>query len=534
MFKYFKFQIRVASKLRYLGIVIYLLFGFCYLVIQDSCISSTQEQDQLPNILIILADDLGYADVKWNNPNAYTETPNLNNLAESGAVFSDCYSASSMCSPSRAGLLTGRVPTRIGVHDWIKEIYKKPYSNIHLPPDEVTFAELLKQKSYQTAVIGKWHLNNEFNTGNSSDPNKQGFDYWFCTPVQSNPSHKNPINFYDNGVAVGKIGTDEEPVFSSQVVANKTINWLNTIEKDSPFLLYVPFHEPHVVCDATEEIKQKYLTRIKSGEIPLKKGTGENGLGQAEYYACIENMDAAIGRILKKLKADGLMKNTLVIFTSDNGPDSNRKYRGRLQSVGETGELRGRKRWILEGGIRQATIMFWNGVIQAKSKIEAPVGHVDFLPTICELANIQNPNKRTIDGVSLAPLFYNQPFSRKENPLHWHFHAPRSGPQSVLRNENWVITANWDKKFSAGRFDTLAINKIKNANLTDFKLYNLEKDAGQNNDVKENNPEIFLKLKKQLVQIHTDVKTECPDSRQFQWNKQLQEIVDTKYKSVKE
>ena len=499
------------------------------------CTANTVRKTETPpNILIFLADDLGYADVKWNNPNAYTDTPNLDKLAETGVVFTDCYSASSMCSPSRAGLLTGRVPTRIGVHDWIKEIYKKPLSNIHLPSSEVTFAELLKQKNYQTAVIGKWHLNNEFNSGNNSDPDDQGFDHWFCTPVQSNPSHKNPENFYDNGLAVGKIGSDDNPVFSSQVVANKTIDWLKSVKKDVPFMLYVPFHEPHVVCDATEDIKQKYLARIENGEIPLKKGTGKNGLGQAEYYGCIENMDAAIGRILKKLKSEGLLENTLVIFTSDNGPDSNRKYRGRLQSVGETGELRGRKRWILEGGIKQATIMFWNGVIQPKQKINAPVGHVDFLPTICEIAGITTPENRTIDGVSLVPLFNNESFSRKEKPLHWHFHAPRGGPQSAMRNENWVITANWDNKFSGGRFDTLAINKIKTANLVDLKLYDIKNDARQKNDVKNINPEVFIKLKEQLIQIHTKVKNECPDSHQFQWNKSLQKIIDTKYKNIKE
>ncbi|NQU52777.1 MAG: sulfatase-like hydrolase/transferase [Bacteroidetes bacterium] len=510
----------------------YQIFWLIVAIVFCSCERNIDKSS--PNIIIFLADDLGYADVSWNNPNAYTETPNLDKLAKSGAVFSDCYSASSMCSPSRAGLLTGRVPTRIGVHDWIKEIYKKPLSNIHLPSDEITFAELLQQKNYQTAVIGKWHLNNEFNSGNQSDPDNQGFDHWFCTPVQANPSHKNPINFYDNGVAVGKMGTDEEPLFSSQIVADKTIGWIDSIKKDLPFLLYIPFHEPHVVCDATEDIKQKYLSRIKRGEIPQMEGTGENGLGQAEYYGCIENMDAAIGRILKKLKSVGLLENTLVIFTSDNGPDSNRKYRGRLQSVGETGEFRGRKRWILEGGIRQATIMFWNGVIQPGAKMEEPVGQVDFLPTICEIAKIQISDNRTIDGVSILSLLKNEPFSRKEKPLHWHFHAPRGGPKSVLRNENWVITANWDQQFSGGRFDTLAINKIKTANLVDFKLYDIEKDAGQNNDVKENNPEVFLKLKEQIIQIHSDVKNECPDSRQFQWNEQLQEIVDTKYKSVKE
>ena len=257
-------------------------------------------------------------------------------------------------------------------------------------------------------------------------------------------------------------------------------------------------------------------------------------MGQAEYYGCIENMDTAIGRILKKLKSEGLLENTLVIFTSDNGPDSNRKYRGRLQSVGETGELRGRKRWILEGGIKQATIMFWNGVIQPGKIIDAPVGHVDFLPTICEIAGIATPENLTIDGVSLVPLFKNESFSRKEKPLHWHFHAPRGGPQSAMRNGSWVITANWDQQFSGGRFDTLAINKIKTANLVDFKLYDIKNDVGQNKDVRNINPEVFSKLKEQLIQIHFDVKNECPNSRQFQWNKSLQEIVDTKYKNVKE
>ena len=115
----------------------------------------TEKGDNPSNIIVFLADDLGYADVSWNNTNAFAETPNLDKLAAQGAILTSCYSASSMCSPSRAGLLTGRIPTRIGIHDWIKEIYKKPYSDFHLPSQEITFAELLKQRNYQTAVIGK-------------------------------------------------------------------------------------------------------------------------------------------------------------------------------------------------------------------------------------------------------------------------------------------------------------------------------------------------------------------------------------------
>ncbi len=392
------------------------------LTLLSSC--DIRQENTPPNIVIFLADDLGYADVKWNNPGAYIETPNLDDLAEKGAILTDCYSASSMCSPSRAGLLFGRVPTRIGIHDWIKEIYKKPLSNVHLPSNELTFAEVLKEVGYKTAIIGKWHLNNEFNSGNHSDPDDQGFDYWYCTPVQSNPTHKNPENFFNNGIAVGPTGSDDVPVFSSDIVADRSIEWINTLGLDDQFLLFVPYHEPHVVCDAPDELKKKYLDRIAGGKIPLIEGTS-NGLGQAEYYACVENMDQSIGKILSHLDERKQLKNTLVLFSSDNGPDLNRRYQGRLQSVGETGNLSGRKRWILEGGIKQ------------------------------------------------------------DKPLHWHFHAPRGGPQSVLRKENWVITAQWDKEFKRGRFDVKEIRKIKSAELIDFKLYCLLNDLGQNHDIKE-------------------------------------------------
>ncbi len=489
---------------------------------------------KLPNFVIFLADDLGYADVKWNNSKAYAETPNLDNLAQNGAVFTNCYSASSMCSPSRAGLLTGRAPTRIGIHDWIKEIYKKPFSNVHLPSEEITFAEVLKQKNYKTAIIGKWHLNNEFNTGNNSDPNNQGFDYWYCTPVQSNPSHKNPENYYDNGVSVGKIGTEDNPVFSCELIADQAITWINSLKKGSKFLLYLPFHEPHVVCDARKEIKQKYLDKIKEGYIPLLPGTGENGLGQAEYYACIENMDASIGHVLDMLEEGGFLENTLVIFSSDNGPDSNRRYKGRLQSVGETGELSGRKRWILEGGIRQATIMSWKGVLTPRTEIEASIGHVDFMPTICDIVNLTPPNDRVIDGISILPLLMGKEFSRGEKSLHWHFHAPRGGPQSALRDGDWVITARWDQSFSAGRFNTSEIRKIKKAELTGFKLYDIVADPGQIVDMKESYPEVYKVLKNRLVVVHSSVTHECPQAGQFQWTEKLQTIVDSRYDDLQE
>ena len=504
-------------------------------VFMMSCsVQALKKGKKHPNIIVLLADDLGYGDVSWNNTNAYTDTPNLDLLAKKSAILSHCYSASSMCSPSRAGLLTGRVPTRIGIHDWIKEIYKKPHSNVHLPANEVTLAEVLKQKHYQTAVFGKWHLNNEFGTGNQSDPDDQGFDNWFCTPTHALPSHKNPSNFYDHGKPVGQLGTIESPQYASQIVADKVIEWLNKLNSKLPFFLYVPFQEPHVVCDAPDAMKQKYLNRIKTGEIPLKKGTGDRGLGQAEYYACIENMDRAIGRIIDDLDSKGLMDNTFIFFSSDNGPDTNRRYKGRIQSVGETGQLKGRKRWLLEGGIRQATLLYWKDVVKAGSHIEVPVGHIDLLPTFCDIADVPEPNDRVIDGTSILPLLHGEKFERTENPLHWHFHAPRGGPQSVLRVANWVLTANWNQQLPLGRFKLEDIDVIKTAKLTHFKLYNIKNDAGQKKDIKDMHPELFQKLKSQLTEIHSGVSKECPNKGVFEWNENLQNIIDTKYKQVKD
>jgi len=334
-----------------------------------------------PNIVILLADDLGYGDVRWNNTNSYIETPNLDKLAKEGAVLTDFYSAASMCSPSRAGLLTGRTPTRTGVHDWIKEDYKKPYSDIHLPTEEVTIAELLKQIGYQTAVIGKWHLNNGFRSGNNSDPDDQGFDYWFCTAVQSEPSHRNPNNYFDNGKPAGQIGTETNSEFSSGIVAGK-------------------------------------------------------------------------------------------------------------------------------------------GIVKPATTITREMGQIDLLPTICDITGIPLPADRTIDGISILPVLQGKSIDRSLKPLHWHFYSPSGvSPRSVMREGKWILTADWDQSRPQGRFDTSYVNIIKQANLTDLKLYNIAKDPGQLQDIKSKYPEVYNRLCAKIKELHKDVATECPSSMEFQYIK---------------
>lgn len=502
---------------------------YASVILPFACCHIMQAKDT-PNIIIFLADDLGYGDVIWNNPAAYPQTPNLNELAQDGCILTNCYSSSPMSSPSRAGLLTGRVPLRLGIHDWIKEIYKKPYSNIYLSPTEITFAEMLKQAGYQTAFLGKWHLNNDFNTGNQSDPNDQGFDYWFGTATMAEPTHCNPTNFFENGVSVGLLGTEERPTYSANIVSQKTVEWLMQIDNSKPFLAYVAFHEPHVVCDAPQDIKQKYLDKIKRGEIPLLENTGPEGLGQAEYYACIENMDNAVGNIIRYLEETNQLDNTIILFSSDNGPDTNRLYQGRLQSVGETTPLIGRKRTLFEGGIHQATFVYWKKHIPGGTKNHTLIGHVDFLPTIAELTNTTPPDC-TLDGENILPSFQDSTWKRKK-PLHWHFYAPsEDSPQSVMRYADYVITANWTESFPLTRFDLKYIKQIKNAHLKDFKLY---KYIDGSRHLLTGHRRLFKQMKKQLMFIHSEACKECPNDSIFMWNDDLQQIVNSRYADVKD
>ena len=457
-----------------------------------------------PNIILILADDLGYGDVRFNNSQSPIDTPNLNKLAKEGIIFTHAYSSSAMCSPARAGLLTGRTPTRLGIHNWIKDRHKKPYSDVHLKTDEQTIGTILKQAEYQTAVIGKWHLNNAFRSGNNSDPDHHGFDYWFASAIHAYPSHANPNNFYENGKKLGVLKG-----FASEIVVNKAIDWLKTRDKEKPFFLYLPFQEPHVICDAPLRLKGKYLQKIKEGKISLKKGFGKEGLGQAEYYACVENMDSHIGRLMNSLKEQELDKNTLIIFSSDNGPDTNRSYKGRNQAAGSSGTFRGRKRWLLEGGIRMPTFMWMPNKLKARSVFSHPISHLDIMPTLVELCQAKLPLKQ-IDGESLLPVLNGEKWQRTK-ALHWQLYCSAGGPNSVLRFKNWVLTAQWTGKRATGRFDPIKHGKyIKNSTLSDLQLFDIVKDPMQQKDISKSHPELLSELKNKLIKLHKEVIEESP------------------------
>ena len=429
-----------------------------------------------PNVVIFLADDLGYGDLSCFGSKE-NKTPNLDQLAREGLRFTDFYAASGVCSPSRAGLMTGRFPVRVGVYSWIHTSHK-----MHLRVEETTIAELLKGAGYSTAHVGKWHLGYDLEDGSGPgpDPGDHGFDYWMATGNNATPSHKNPINFVRNGKAVG-----ETKGYSCQLVVDEANQWLDEHrDPDKPFFLNVWFHEPHQKVAAPERFTQRH----PNVRLPA-------------YYGSIENMDEAVGRLLKKLEAMGVSGETVIIFTSDNGS----------YMAGSNGPLTGRKTQLWEGGIREPAIIRWPGRIQPGSITEVPAGIVDLLPTVCEIAGVPVPKDRTLDGTSLVPLFGGGHLERKK-PLYWFYNPSR--PVCVIREGDWSLTADPDIELPRGNmFLEEYIGPIKEAKLVNFRLYHLRDDVAQQNDVSSQHPELLDALKKKMVRLHADVLEEAYDWR---------------------
>ncbi|NOY43708.1 MAG: sulfatase-like hydrolase/transferase [Planctomycetes bacterium] len=441
-----------------------------------------------PNVLVILCDDLGYGDLQcYGHPTI--KTPNLDRMAAEGIRFTSCYSASPVCSSSRAGLLTGRTPSRTGVYDWIPDGHP-----VHLPAKEITIATLLKRAGYQTAHVGKWHLNGMFNSPEQPQPGDHGFDHWFSTQNNAFPSHENPNNFVRNGKEVGPLEG-----FSCQLVAGEAIAWLESRKEAQPFFLQVCLHEPHEPVASPPELVDEYRPHAKNDD-------------QAQYFANVANVDAAVGRILASLHKLNLDEKTLVIFTSDNGPETLKRHRNARRSYGSPGELRGMKLWLYEGGIRVAGLMRWTGQVPAKQVVDTPVCSVDLLPTLCELAKTPVPDDRPLDGTSLVSLLQGEPLKRTK-PLYWHYYCALGQPKVALRSGDWMIlghriSPNLPKK--SRNVTPLSMRVIKSATLGNFELYNLANDHRQQEDVGKQHAKKLETLSRQLVARHQEVQAEGP------------------------
>ena len=352
-------------------------------------VSAEAAQNAAPNVVVFLTDDLGWGDLAcYGHPQI--QTPHLDKFATQGVRFTQCYSACGVCSPSRSSILTGRTPYRNGVFRWIPAGHE-----VHLRTSEITIAELLKQRGYQTCHVGKWHLNGHFNSPRQPQPDDHGFDHWFATQNNAGPSHKDPNNFVRNGEPVGQLTG-----YSAPLVVDEGIRWLKERrDANKPFYLNVWTHEPHLPIESDPQFMSLY---------------DANDIGSKQHHGNVTQMDHAFGKLMAALDEMQLSDNTIVFFTSDNGPEGSGKPdlknpgSQRDRTRGSTGGLRGRKRDDYEGGIRVPGIVRWPGHVKPGTVSDVPVIGSDIFATICDVVDVPLPSDRVIDGASMLPAFGKQ------------------------------------------------------------------------------------------------------------------------------
>ncbi len=433
-----------------------------------------------PNIVVFLCDDLGYGDLEcYGHP--HIKTPHLNRLAADGIRFTDFYSAAPVCSPSRVGLLTGRSPNRAGVYDWIP-VGNRPRPDareqVHMRATEITIPQLLRAAGYATCVAGKWHCNSKFNQSAQPQPGNFGFDHWLSTQNNAAPSHENPINFVRNGTAVGRMEG-----YSCQLVVDEAIQWLKgSAERSKPFFIFLPFHEPHEPVASPPQLVKQYRDVAKTED-------------EAQYFANVGNVDAAVGRFVAALDELDLRENTLIVFTSDNGPETLNRYRNAFRSYGQPGPLRGMKLHTHEAGFRVVGIMNWRGRIKPNQTCSVPVSSLDFMPTFCQLAEADLPADLALDGTVFLPALDGRPIPR-DRPLVWAYYNAINQARVAMRDGKWKVLArlNGGKTRRLQNITTVTLPQVRDARLTDLEIYDMTTDMREQKNLAQTRPELAKQL----------------------------------------
>lgn len=397
-----------------------------------------------PNVLLVYVDDLGWGDTAAYG-HLFVETPTIDRLADEGVRFTQFYAPSALCSPSRAGLLTGRTPYRTGVKDWIPDD-----SSVALGANETTLADLARDAGYRTAVIGKWHLNGGLGLTDAPQPKDFGFDHQYglgawvknSTVAAGEPPRSGamyPDNFYRNNERLGPLQK-----FSAELVSDEAISWLESGE--NPFFLYLTYSEVHTPIASPRAYLDKYdsfLTDVARND-PYRyyfDFADQPWRGRGEYYANISFLDAQLGRVIEHLREAGQLDNTVIVFSSDNGPvtaAANTPWE--LGMAGETGGLRGMKRYIFEGGLRVPGIIRFPAEIPGGAVIDTPVTALDVFPTLAKVLGQPLPEGVPLDGQSLWPLFSKGTFVR-QTPLFFALKTP-DGLEYALRDGDWKLLAD--------------------------------------------------------------------------------------------
>ena len=426
-----------------------------------------------PSFIFILVDDLGWRDLGCYGSTFY-ETPNVDRLARTGMRFTDAYAACPVCSPTRASIMAGKYPARMGTTDWFgapqpanarrrskdRRLFPAPYVD-RLPHDEVTVAEALKAAGYATFFAGKWHLGPE-----GFWPEDQGFDV-NRGGIQRGGPYGGGKYFSPYGNARLADGPPGEHL--PDRLATETVKFIEANRK-GPFMAYLSFYSVHTPLMSRGDLKEKYLRKRKSLGIEGPTWGTERARKvrlvqeHAVYAGMVEAMDQAVGKVLGALDRLGLAEDTVVFFMSDNG--------GLSTSEGSPTSnlpLRAGKGWMYEGGIREPMIVRWPGVTRAGGTCGTPVTSTDFYPTILEIAGLPRRPTQHMDGVSLAPLLKGKKLDR--GPLFWHYpHYGNQGgaPSGAIRDGDWKLI-EW---FEDGRVE----------------LFNLRDDIGEKRDLADEYP----------------------------------------------
>ncbi len=431
------------------------------------------------NVIVVLVDDLGWMDLSVQGSDFY-KTPHIDRLAATGARFTDGYAACAVCSPTRAALMTGRHPHRLGITDWIRAEfqlggrqgpnsdkpgyhdaglnYLTPINNSFLPHKELTVAELVKSKGYATCFIGKWHLG-----GKGYLPTDQGFDENFGGwDYGQPPSYFDPYTNKRLSEGIPTLKPREKGEYLTDREADEAVGFIKR-NQDKPFFLYLSHYTVHTPIQAKQSITEKY--------IPLKDGKGQDN---ATYASMLESLDDSMGRLLKTLDEHELTSNTVIIFTGDNGGLD------RNDNPTDNAPLKIGKGYATEGGIRVPWIIRWPGVTKAGTTIDTPITSVDLFPTIASITGTRIPSGVQIDGQNLTGVI--QGTSTLDRSLYWHFphyrHRGGADPYSIIRNGDWKLIYYYDPM------------KIE--------LYNLADDIGEQHNLVEDKPEITARLLRSL------------------------------------
>ncbi|MCM0649978.1 sulfatase [Clostridium swellfunianum] len=458
-----------------------------------------------PNIVFILIDDMGWKDLSCYGSEFY-ETPNIDKLAKEGMIFTEAYAACPVCSPTRASIMSGKYPARVGVTDWIGahtrgKLIDAPYVK-YLPLEEKSLAQSLKEGGYHTWHVGKWHLGT-----NKYYPDKHGFE------VNIGGCHiGHPASGYFSPYHIETLSEGNQGEYLTDRLTDEAINFINNND-DKPFFLNLWHYTVHTPIQAKEEDVNRFKEKAKILGLDKVKDMKEEELfpcyhkknlrvqrrivqSDPEYAAMIYNLDWNVGRLMKVLEETGQADNTVIFFTSDNG--------GLATAEGSptcNAPLSEGKGWMYEGGVREPLLVKWPGVIAPGSICKEPVSSPDFYPTILEIAELPLVPEQHTDGISFTPLLKgDETFER--GPIFWHYpHYGNQGgsPSCSIRMGNYKLIMFFED------------NRLE--------LYNLEEDISEKVNLANKLPEIALEMHERLVKwINSiDAKIPAPNPEYVAW-----------------